>query len=119
MHLPRPDPSSLADTPYPSFNSASLTLPPFPLPPFQSLPVLPTLLPQLQRLASRNPPPSHSFLLARATTLSFSLLPSGEPDKDVLPTMLIYGPGGELLENWVRVDLMLQGQIGLEGLLVR
>lgn len=37
--------------------------------------------------------------------------------------MLIYGSGGELLENWVRVDLMLQGSAeatnGIEGLLIR
>ncbi|KAL7412822.1 hypothetical protein BDY24DRAFT_79027 [Mrakia frigida] len=88
-----------------------------------SLPTLPSLLPQLQSLASHNPPPHHSFLLVRATTLSFSLLQNGEPDKDVLPTMLIYGPGGDLLENWVRVDLMLKEQAsgsgGLEGLLIR
>lgn len=46
---------------------------------------------------------------------------SGEPDLDVLPTMLIYSPEGDLIETAVRVDLDLQGKgnDGLELLLIR
>jgi len=62
-----------------------------------------------------------TLLRARATTLSFSLLPSSTPrandededddggeeeaeaDPDVLPTILAYRDG-ELERNWIRVD---------------
>jgi hypothetical protein len=43
---------------------------------------------------------------------------SGEPDLDVLPTMLVYGPAEELVETWVRVDMMLQGGKGVGELLL-
>ncbi|KAL7420858.1 hypothetical protein Q5752_004811 [Cryptotrichosporon argae] len=70
------------------------------------------------------------LLRARATNLSFSLLsvpasaaavdddaPRGEPDPDVLPSVLAYRDG-ELHKTWIRVDWDLQ-EDGLEGLLIQ
>ncbi|CED82596.1 Conserved phosducin-like protein [Phaffia rhodozyma] len=81
----------------------------------------PYLIPTLQKLASANSPPTHHFLLASARNLSFSLLSNGEPDRDVLPTMLVYRPSldgnqdAELAHSWIRVDLMLNKDNGGEG----
>lgn len=75
-----------------------------------------------------------TLLRARATTLSFSLLPSSTPrandeddddeeeeeaeaDPDVLPTILAY-KDGELERNWIRVDWEI-GDGTLEELLRR
>jgi hypothetical protein len=83
-----------------------------------------------------------TLLRARATKISFSLLPSSastpsrrtftddeeddqdetdeeeeEADPDVLPTILAY-KDGELEKNWIRVDLDI-GNGTLEGLLRR
>lgn len=72
-----------------------------------------------------------TLLRARATTLSFSLLPTSntdrrtdgeeeeederEADPDVLPTILAY-KDGELERKWIRVDWDI-GQGSLEALL--
>lgn len=86
----------------------------------------PNLLPTLQKLASVHTPPTHHFLLASAKNLSFSLLPNGEPDRDVLPTMLVYAPvngqEAELEHSWIRVDLLLgmgKGGEAIEELLAK
>ena len=85
---------------------------------------------------SLNPPETNEplvLLRARATTLSFSLLPSSgqeeededeeslqenrKADPDVLPTLLAYRDG-ELEKTWIRVDWET-GEEGVEGLLRR
>ena len=58
-----------------------------------------------------------SLFRARATSLDFSLLPSGDADIDVLPTLSAYRDGG-LAKTWVRVDWEV-GEDGVEGLLRR
>jgi len=56
-----------------------------------------------------------SLFRARATSLEFSLSPSGEADLDVLPTILAY-KDGELEKTWIRIDWEV-GEDGVEGLL--
>jgi len=75
----------------------------------------------LQSLAASHPPPGNAFLLARASTLGLFLRPQdGLPDFDLLPSLLVYAPGGELRRSFIRLDLELQGvEGGVEGLLRR
>ncbi|WVR08526.1 hypothetical protein IAU60_005581 [Kwoniella sp. DSM 27419] len=102
-----------------------------------------SLLASLLHLSLNMPstPTSVHLYRALASSLSFSLLPptsqthaqpepyydddsdgeeqqpSGRPDPDVLPTMLVY-KDGELEKNWVRVDWDI-AEDGVEGLLRR
>ncbi|RXK41992.1 hypothetical protein M231_00713 [Tremella mesenterica] len=93
-----------------------------------------TILASMLHLSLNLPPTIVPLALfrARATTLSFSLLPhlqpdpedeysdeederKGKPDPDVLPTLLAYR-NGELEKTWIRVDWDV-GEEGVEGLL--
>ena len=77
------------------------------------------------QLSLTDPPPSITIYRARATSLSFSLLPSqggrdedeAKADPDVLPTLLAY-KDGELEKTWIRVDWEVKDD-GIEGLLRR
>lgn len=113
---------------------------------FQDIPRCQVLLTHMLHLSLNLPPTSTplTLLRARATSLSFSLLPpsesgtgggnatddydeedqyedepepKGRPDPDVLPTILAYRDG-ELERTWVRVDWELK-EDGVEGLLRR
>lgn len=87
----------------------------------QDIPNLPgEYLLTLQSLASSHPPPNHTFLLARSSTLSFLLNRDGQPDHDVLPSMLVYAPGGMLRHTFIRLDMEMKGKKGgIERLLRR
>jgi hypothetical protein len=76
--------------------------------------------------SASNPFSSSSLTLFRAlaSNLSFSLVPTlpndegieeGQPDLDVLPTLLAYRDG-ELEKTWIRVDWDVD-EDGVEGLL--
>ena len=59
-------------------------------------------------LSTSSSPSTASFLKARATSLSFSLLPEGpdqdaRSDPDVLPSVLVY-QAGDLMESFIRLD---------------
>ena len=91
----------------------------------QGIPRCSALLASMLQLSLSDPPPSITIYRARATSLSFSLLPSqgggdrdeAEADPDVLPTLLAY-KDGELEKTWIRVDWEVK-EDGIEGLLGR